>query len=136
MEAVMMSVAICTIWMPQTLDTNGTVRLARGFASSTYTVSPSMAYWMFIRPDTCMASAMRRVYSLMVARCASEMFTDGRMQAESPEWMPASSMCSMTAGTNACWPSQIASASHSIAWRRKRSMRMGRSGVTPTAAFM
>ena len=29
------------------------------------------------------------------------MLTGGMTQAESPEWMPASSMCSMTAGTKA-----------------------------------
>ena len=57
------------------------------------------------------------------------------MQAESPEWTPASSMCSITAGTKTCSPSQMASASHSVAWCRKRSIRMGRSGVTPTACL-
>ena len=33
--AVMISVASGTIWMLQTLETSGTVRLARGFASRT-----------------------------------------------------------------------------------------------------
>ena len=80
------------------------------------------------------SSAILRVYSRMVSRFFSEICFDGMMQAESPEWMPASSICSITAGTKAWVPSQIASASHSMALWRKRSMRIGRSGVTPTAA--
>ena len=39
----------------------GTVREARGFTSSTYTVSSLMAYCTFIRPITFSAFAMRRV---------------------------------------------------------------------------
>ena len=50
------------------------------------------------------------------------MFTGGMTQAESPECTPASSMCSITAGTKASVPSQMASASASIAFCRKRSM--------------
>ena len=85
--------------MPQTLDTSGTVRDARGLASSTKTLPFSMAYCMFIRPTTCISSAILMVYSLMVLSASSGMCFDGMMQAESPEWIPASSMCSMTAGT-------------------------------------
>ena len=47
--------------------------------------------------------------------------TGGSTHAESPEWMPASSMCCMIAGMNMSVPSESASASHSIAWQRKRS---------------
>ena len=72
----------------------------------------------------------------MISTFSGEMFLEGRMQAESPEWMPASSMCSITAGTKTFSPSETASASHSVALCRKRSMRMGRSGVTPTACAM
>ena len=61
------------------------------------------------------------------------MLTGGITHAESPEWMPAYSMCSITAGTNASSPSAIASASHSVASARKRSIRIGCSGVTSTA---
>ena len=136
MSEVMMSVAKGTMRMLQTLDTSGTVRDARGLASSTYTFPFSMAYCMFIRPLTCISSAIFLVYSLMVLTFSSEICTDGMMQAESPECTPASSICSITAGTNAWVPSLIASASHSRAWFRNRSIRIGRSGVTPTAAFM
>ena len=61
------------------------------------------------------------------------MVTDGMTHAESPEWMPAYSMCSITAGTKTSSPSEIASASHSVASARKRSIRIGCSGVTSTA---
>ena len=76
------------------------------------------------------------VYSWMVARCFSGIDTGGMTQAESPECTPAYSMCSMTAGTKASVPSARASASHSRAFSRNLSMRMGRSGVTSTAAAM
>ena len=62
------------------------------------------------------------------------MLIGGITHAESPEWMPASSMCSITAGTNTSAPSANASASVSSAFSRKRSIRIGRSGVTSTAA--
>ena len=39
----------------------------------------------------------------------------GSEQAESPEWMPASSMCSMMPAMNTSLPSQSASTSTSIA---------------------
>src|SRR5699024_11664582 len=62
-----------SIRMLHTLDTSGTVRDARGFASSTYTLSFSMAYCMFIRPLTCISSAIFLVYSLIVSTFFSEM---------------------------------------------------------------
>ena len=130
----MISVASGTILIPQTFDTRGTVLEARGLASSTNTLPSSMAYCIFIRPTTCISSAILRVYSLIVARFSSEICFEGMIQAESPEWIPASSICSITAGTNACVPSDIASASHSVAWCRNLSIRIGLSGVTPTAA--
>lgn len=37
-------------WVLVAFDTNGTVRDARGFASSTYSTSPCSAYWMFGQP--------------------------------------------------------------------------------------
>ena len=52
----------------------------------------------------------------------------GRAQALSPEWMPASSICSMIPATTHCSPSATASTSISIASSRNLSMRMGRSG--------
>ena len=47
--------------------------VALGFASSTYTLPFSMAYCIFIRPFTCISSAIFLVYSLMVATFSSEM---------------------------------------------------------------
>ncbi len=95
-----------------------------------------MAYCMFISPTTPSSTAMRRVYSWIVSRCLAGMLTGGITQAESPECMPASSMCSITAGMNTSLPSQIASASASMAFTRNLSIRIGRSGVTSTAAAM
>ena len=46
---------------PRALATNGTVRLARGFASITKTWPAFTAYWTFTRPRTSSASAMARV---------------------------------------------------------------------------
>ena len=68
-------------------------------------MSFAMAYWMFISPTTFSSTAILRVYSSIVSRCFCGMLTGGMTQAESPEWMPASSMCSMTAGTKASSPS-------------------------------
>ena len=95
----MMSVAILTMLVPVTLDTSGTVLDARGLASSTKTTPSSIAYCMFMRPTTFISTAIFLVYSLIVSTISGERFFEGRMQAESPEWIPASSMCSMTAGT-------------------------------------
>ena len=48
----MICVANRAIGILQTLLTNGTVRLARGFASNTYTTSFAIAYWTLIKPTT------------------------------------------------------------------------------------
>ena len=45
--------------------------------------------------------------------------------AESPEWMPAGSTCSMMAPTTVCLPSLMQSTSSSVASSRKWSMRIG-----------
>ena len=95
-----------------------------------------MAYCIFIRPQTFISTAIFLVYSLIVSTCFAVRFLLGSMHAESPECTPASSMCSITAGTKQFLPSEMASASHSVAWCRKRSIRIGLSGVTPTAADM
>ena len=96
-------------------------------------MSFSMAYWMFINPTTPNSTAIFRVYSSIVSMCFRGMLTGGMTHAESPEWTPASSMCSITAGTKASVPSAIASASASMASSRNRSIRIGRSGETSTA---
>ena len=79
------------------LETNGTVREARGLASSTYSVSPASANWMLIKP----ADADPVGDRLGGARGSGRpprrpRVIGGSAQAESPEWMPASSMCSIT----------------------------------------
>ncbi len=58
------------------------------------------------------------------------------MQALSPEWIPASSICSMIAPMRTSRPSQTASTSISTAFWRKSSMRIGCSGDTLTASLM
>ena len=78
------------------LDTNGTVREARGLASMTYSVSSRRAYWTFIRPLTPMPCASLAVDSRTKSMMPWPSDIGGRAHAESPEWMPASSMCSMT----------------------------------------
>ena len=50
----------------------------------------------------------------------------GSTQAESPEWMPASSTCCMIPPIQTSSPSQIASTSTSIAFSRKRSRKIAR----------
>ena len=99
-------------------------------------MSLQIAYWMFIKPTTFSSIAILRVYSWIVSMCFCGIEVGGITQAESPEWTPASSMCSITAGTNASVPSAIASASASIAFSRNLSIRIGRSGDTSTAACM
>ncbi len=78
-----------------------------------------------MRPTTPSSFAILRVYSLMVSRCLSGIVTGGITQAESPEWTPACSICSITAGTKVSAPSERASASASRAFSRNRSMRIG-----------
>jgi hypothetical protein len=46
---------------PVALLTNGVVRDARGFTSSTYTIPSLIAYCTFISPLTCRARPSRRV---------------------------------------------------------------------------
>jgi hypothetical protein len=49
------------------------------------------------------------------ARISAESEREGSEQAESPEWMPASSMCSMIPAMNTSLPSQRQSTSTSMA---------------------
>ena len=53
----------------------------------------------------------------------------GSTQAESPEWMPASSTCCMIPPIQTSSPSQIASTSTSIAFSRKRSRKISPCGL-------
>ena len=66
-------------------DTNGTVRDARGFASSTNRTPSSSAYWTFNRPRTPTPFAMARVDSLMRSISSAVSVIGGSTQAESPE---------------------------------------------------
>ena len=78
------------------LDENGTVRDARGLASSTYSVSSLSAYCTLSSPRTPTPSAIASVCARTVAMSLRPRVIGGSTQAESPEWMPASSMCSIT----------------------------------------
>ncbi|MNM93277.1 hypothetical protein D3C81_1056460 [compost metagenome] len=125
---------------PVAFDTYGTVREARGFTSSTYTVSSPLCCWManctFIRPITFRALAMAAVWRFSSSTVACESEYGGSEQAESPECTPACSMCSITPPINTRWPSLSASTSHSIASFRKRSSSTGESCDTFTASRM
>src|SRR5690348_14300637 len=70
---------------PIAFDTNGMVRLARGFTSSTYTVLSLIANCTLIKPTTPSALASAAVCSRMVARSDSLMMYGGSTLAESPE---------------------------------------------------
>ena len=65
---------------------------------------------------------------------SSDSVAGGIWHEESPEWIPASSMCSITAPTNTSVPSHTASTSISIAPSRNRSISTGWSG--PAAAAL
>ena len=91
----MMRAAALEIGTPVALATNGTVREARGLASRTYSTSWARANWTFMRPRTPIPWASFSVASRTRSSSSSPSVTGGRVQAESPEWIPASSMCSM-----------------------------------------
>ena len=67
----------------------------------------------------------------MVSSTAAGSECGGMTQAESPEWMPASSMCSMIPPTTTVSPSARQSTSTSIASSRNLSIRIG---CSPEAA--
>ena len=69
-------------------------------------------------------------------RIDSESEKEGRTQEESPEWMPASSMCSMIPPMTARSASAMQSTSTSIASSRNLSTRIGLSGDASTALVM
>ena len=117
---------------PVALATNGTVRLARGFASITYTVEPTTANCTLISPRTSRRSAIARVYASMTSTTHGTRVGGGIAHAESPECTPASSTCSITPPmyTSPAW-SRTASTSTSMASDRKRSISTGRSAERP-----
>ena len=95
----MMRAAHLASGTPVALLEKGTVRLARGFISMTDTWPSLTAYCTLSRPLTPQPRASWRVISRTRSRMASESEKGGVQQAESPEWMPHSSMCSRTAPT-------------------------------------
>ena len=86
---------------PVTFETNGTVREARGLTSRMKMPRPSRgtANCTFIRPRTSSSRASARAWVLIASTVSAGSEWGGRQQAESPEWMPASSMCSITPPT-------------------------------------
>ena len=63
-------------------------------------MAPSLiAYCTFIRPTTPSALAIASVWPFSSVTVAGDRLYGGREQALSPEWMPASSMCSITPAT-------------------------------------
>src|SRR5215831_19218986 len=68
---------------PIAFDTNGIVRLARGFTSSTYTTPFLIAYWTLIRPTTPSAWASATVCSRIACRSVSPTRYGGSTHAES-----------------------------------------------------
>ena len=70
---------------PIAFDTNGIVRLARGFTSSTYTSPSRIAYCTLIRPTTPSAFASATVCARITSWYSAGMRTGGSTQAESPE---------------------------------------------------
>ena len=79
---------------------------------------PLTAYCTFIRPTTLRASARSRVCASSRFRMAGSSECGGSEQALSPEWMPASSMCSMMPATKVSLPSHRQSTSTSVASAR------------------
>lgn len=99
-------------------------------------MSPASANWMLIRPRTPTPLAMPSVEARSRLMSNPPSVIGGRAHAESPEWMPASSMCSMTPPRYSSSPSYRASTSISIASSRKRSTRTGRDGLISVDSAM
>jgi hypothetical protein len=118
------------------LDTNGTVRDARGFASSTNSSSDTSAYCTLSSPRTPTPSAMAAVERRIRSTSSRPSVIGGSAQAESPECTPASSMCSITPPRYSSEPSYRASTSISTASSRNRSTSTGWSGEIDVARAM
>ena len=81
----MISVAIRAMEILQTLETIGTVRDARGLASSTYTVLSEDGVLNIHQPHDLQFDGDFPGIFLMVSICLVGMLTGGMTQAESPE---------------------------------------------------
>ena len=78
-----------------------------------------------MRPRTPTPRAIASVEAVIRSSSRADSVMGGSTQEESPEWMPASSMCSMIAPMKSSSPSYRASTSISMAASRKRSMSSG-----------
>ena len=83
--------------------------------------SPWIANWTLSRPTTPSARAIPSVCSRICSSISSPSVCGGSTQAESPEWIPASSTCCMIPAIHTSLPSHSASTSTSIESSRKRS---------------
>ncbi len=91
---------------------------------------------MFKSPFTFNSRAIFLVYSRIFCIISSVSVCGGRTIAESPECIPAASICSSIPPITHAWLSQIASTSTSIASSRNLSIRTGCSPETSTACSM
>ena len=106
-------------------DTNGTVREARGLASSTNRRPSWSASWRLRRPRAPRPRANDEASPRISASSSAVTDGAGSTHAESPEWTPAGSTCSRIAATQAPLPSQSASTSSSRAPSRNASTSAG-----------
>src|SRR5688500_15746275 len=74
---------------PVAFEMNGTVRLARGFTSITYTTRSLIAYCTLMSPTTPNASAKATVWRRVVSRSFSPMTYDGRTNTDYTDWIQA-----------------------------------------------
>ena len=91
--------AILARGRPFAFETKGTVLLALGFTSITYISSFLIAYCTFMNPFTLRANASFLVWFSISLIKKGFIDTGGRLQAESPECIPASSICCMIPAT-------------------------------------
>ncbi len=95
---------------------------------------PWMANCTFMRPTTPSSRASSMDCRSISATVSGARLNGGSAHAESPEWIPASSMCSITPATTTSLPSDTTSTSTSAASRRNRSTRTGFSWEACTAS--
>ena len=129
-------VAILAIGIFSAFDTKGTVLLALGFTSRTNISSFCIANWIFISPITPRLRAKIFVWSFIFSIIFLLKEKGGMQHAESPECIPASSMCCIIPATKTSLPSHIASTSSSIAPSKNLSIRTGLFPETFTASLI
>ena len=91
--------AIFASGIPFAFETKGTVLLALGLTSMTKISSFLIANWIFKNPLTFKARANFLVCILSSLKRFAFIDTGGKQQAESPEWIPASSICCIIPAT-------------------------------------